>query len=387
MAADSALKKAEELRPVYMVEVRDVREQAWIELYNQSSGPIGQSQYEAALPILENANLIYDARPEIRVILGQIYFQLGNYEKAVENAERGLSIIRNNAADFDTATVRGWREMEPDIPPLLAQAYLNLQQFDRAAATLRPLLDAEPGNQDYARTQASIFARMGQQDPSRAQAWSDSARAVLQRMAQASGGSMSSSDHYVMAMTFYEMSDYPGAVGSFNSVLTQAPNNRDAVEWRTRALYEWVQDLQPAGGQPLTDARNQLIESAQKWLELDPNSNYPYLLLAGQLQQSGANDRAQAIVQQYSALPFYTVNMELRPGRGNVTVLSDITNKTMTAGQQLTLRFTFFGPGGATLGTKDGTVTLPVADATAALQVDFETTQPVEGYSYQVVGR
>jgi tetratricopeptide (TPR) repeat protein len=387
LAADSALKKAEELRPVYVVEVNDTREQAWIELYNQSSGPIGQSQYEQALPILENANLIYDRRPEIRIILGQIYFQLGNFQKAVENAERGLAIIRTNASEFDSTTVAGWREMEPDVPPLLAQAYLNLQQFDRAAATLRPLLDANPGNQDYARTQASIFARMGQQDPSRAQMWSDSARAVMQRMMQASGGTMSSSDHYVMAMTLYEMSDYPGAVGSFNSVLTQAPNNRDAVEWRTRALYELVQDLQPAGGQPLTDARTQLIQSAEAWLKLDPNNNYPYLLLAGQLQASGSNDRAQQVVQQFTNLPFYTGNLELRPGRGSVTILSDITNKTMTAGQQLTLRFTFFGAGGATLGTKDATVTLPVADATAALQVDFETTQPVEGYSYTVVSR
>jgi tetratricopeptide (TPR) repeat protein len=376
LAADSALDKAEELRPVYLIEVRDVREQAWIELYNQSSGPIGEQRYQDALPMLENANLIYDERPEIRVMLGQIYFQLQNYEKAVENAQRGLTIIRENAADFDSATVAGWREMEPDVPPLLAQSYLQLQRFDEAAATLRPLLDADPGNQDYARTQASIFARMEQPD---------SARAVLQRMSQASGGTMTASDHYVMAMTFYEMSDYQGAVGSFDSVLSQAPNNRDAVEWKTRALYELVQDLQPAGGQPLTDARNQLIQSAEQWLRLDPNSNYPYLLLAGQLQQSGQNDRAQAIVQQFTSLPFYTVNMELRPGRGSVTVLSDITNKTLTAGQQLTLRFTFFGPGGSTLGTKDGTVTLPVADATAALQVDFETTQPVEGYSYAVV--
>jgi tetratricopeptide (TPR) repeat protein len=378
-AADSALKQAEALRPVYLLEVREAREKAWYDIYNEGGTFLRDNRYEESLPVFEAANIIYDRRPEIMVILGQIHYQLGNYEKAIENAQRGLTIIKSDMInEMDSVTAGIWREQEAEIPPLLAQSYLNLQRFSEAAATLRPLLDANPANQDYARTQASIFARMEQPD---------SATAVLQRMQQALGGTMSSSDHYVMAMTFYEMSDYPGAIGSFNNVLNQSPNNRDAVEWKTRALYELVQDLQPAGGQPLTDARNQLIQSAEAWLELDPNNNYPYLLLAGQLQASGNNDRAQQVVQQFTALPFYTGNLELRPGRGSVTVLADVTNKTMTAGQQLTLRFTFFGPNGATLGTKDGTVTLPVADATAALQVDFESAQPVEGYSYAVVSR
>jgi tetratricopeptide (TPR) repeat protein len=387
MAADSALKKAEELRPVYIVEIRDVREKAWIDMYNQANGPISQNRFAEAVPILENASLIYDERPEIRVILGQIHFQLGNeatapaektshFEKAVENANRALATIRENAADFDSATVAVWREMEPDIPPLLAQSYLSLQRYDQAAATLRPLLDADPTNTDYARTQASIFTRMNQPD---------SARAVLQRLSRAAGASMTAQDHYVMAMMLYEMSDFPGAVTSLNSVLQAAPSNRDAIEWRTRALYEQVQDLQPAGGQPLTDARNQLIASAEAWIRLDPNNNYPYLLMAGQLQQAGQNERAAQIVQQYSALPFYTSNLELRPGRGSVAILGDVINKTMTAGQPLRLRFTFFGPGNANLGTRDVTVTLPVADAAAAIQVDFESTQPVEGYSYAVL--
>jgi tetratricopeptide (TPR) repeat protein len=248
MAADSALKRAEELRPVMVVEIRDVREKAWIDMYNQSSGPIGQNRFDEALPILESANLIYDERPEIRVILSQIHFQLGNeatapaektshFEKAVENATRALAVIRENAADFDSATVAGWREMEPDIPPLLAQSYLSLERYDQAAATLRPLLDADPTNLDYARTQASIFTRMNQPD---------SARAVMARM-RTSGANMTAQDHYVMAMMLYEMSDFPGAVTSLNSVLQASPNNREAIEWRTRALFEIVQDLQAAG--------------------------------------------------------------------------------------------------------------------------------------------
>jgi hypothetical protein len=143
----------------------------------------------------------------------------------------------------------------------------------------------------------------------------------------------------------------------------------------------------PAGRrcQPLTDARNQLIASAEAWIKLDPNNNYPYLLSAGQLQAAGQQERAQQIFTQYSALQFYTSNLDLRAGRGTATVLGDIINKTMTAGQPLRLRFTFFGAGNANLGTRDVTVTLPPVDAASAFQVDFESTQPVEGYSYAVL--
>jgi hypothetical protein len=186
-------------------------------------------------------------------------------------------------------------------------------------------------------------------------------------------------------MTFYEMADYPSAVSSFASVLSAAPNNRDAIEWRTRAYNEIATDEATGGRAVTAETRTALIASAQQWLKLDPNADYPHLLLANQLNAAGDAAGAQAMVAQFTNLPFITRNLEMRAGRGSVTMFADIINKKLTPGQPLRLRVTFFGPGGTSLGTKDGSVTAPPVDATAAFQVDFETTQTVQGYSYAVL--
>jgi tetratricopeptide (TPR) repeat protein len=76
--------RASELYPLYEVEDRPMREQTWIDLYQQAGPLLDSGDYAGAAVFYENAHAIYQGRPEIMVTLAQIYASIGEYDRAVE---------------------------------------------------------------------------------------------------------------------------------------------------------------------------------------------------------------------------------------------------------------------------------------------------------------
>lgn len=376
--ADSALDRAEELRPVYKLEIDPIREQAWIEIYREGAALLDANRYAEVVPVYEQANVIFDKRPEIMALLGQVHLQLGNTDPAITNLKNALAIIQSDRInEMDSATAVQWRATAEEIPPVLAQAYISGQRFQEAVGTIRPMLDEDPSNADYARTLASIYAQMNQMD---------SVRAVYQRMERAAAGNLTAYDYQVIGLGYYELEDYQSAANSLESALRIAPKDRDAAEWRARSLFYLVQDQGTAATRETLQA---LADAAQLWIDLDPANAVTYTMLAQALNQmsSGQDPKIAQSIQAAEALKVEVDNLQMRRERaGGATVVGDVTNKSGTAGSMVTIRFTFYGVGGAVLGTQDAQVRLGAANAAAPLDVKYESTSQVDGYTYVVVG-
>lgn len=373
--ADSALSRAEELRPVYRLETSAIREEAWIDLYQQAAPFVNEARYEEAIPFYEAANVIYDERPEIMYTLGQIYLQMGQNDRAIENFRRSLQVIRSDAAQqMDSATVASWEELALEAPPMIAQALIQAERYQEAVAELRPLVEANPDNQAYARSLANIYVEIDQPD---------SARAVYDRLV-ASGG-LTATDYAEIGYGYYNMRDWSGAAEAFEAAVTVAPRDRDAVEWWVRALQIDLSEKEDAGTAVDPAEIRELVDAAERWLELDPNSHTAHLILAQTLNKAGDEARTLQLIEQIESLPFTVENLELRRERdGGGTVVGEVRNISLEPGQTLTLQFTFFGSSGTALGTQTARVSLPAPEASQVFNVEFTSPQAVEGYSYTV---
>src|SRR5688500_3025689 len=162
--AGTALAMAEQLRPIYVLETEGIRERAWIDQYNRAQPLLTAGDYLAAAEVLEGANAMYRQRPEIMIVLGQIYAQENQPDRAIAHLQRADSLIKAKLPELDSANAEMWRQNGADIPVTIAQAYISAKRFDEASAALKVLVDANPTNMMYARSLANIYAQSEKPD-------------------------------------------------------------------------------------------------------------------------------------------------------------------------------------------------------------------------------
>ena len=149
--------------------------------------------------------------------------------------------------------------------------------------------------------------------------------------------------------------------------------DRDALEWWARAL---LAQSEFAAIPPV----------ANRWLELDPQSQQGYAILAQATNESGDTQGAAAAVQRVSSLQFSVDNLQMRRGPDRAEVSGGVTNKTMAPGSTVTLVFTFYAANGSPLGTVNHTVALGAQGMSEVFQLTFDSASPVGGYGYTVGG-
>lgn len=371
--ADSALKRAEELRPIYQLETESIREQAWIDLYQQAAPHVNAGEYAEAVPHFENANAIYDARPEVMIALGQIYIQLEEYDKGLENLRNAMAIIESDRMqDVDSATAASWREQAQDIPVIIAQSLIQAGRYQEAADALRDLIAADPENSLLIRNLASVYVQMQQPD---------SARALYERLLARTD--LLAGDYYTVGVGFYNMEDFQAAADAFEAAASQAPKDRDALEMWARSLQIQLQDQEDGSAEADPALLQELEDAAQRWADLDPYSRNAYVVLAQTVNKAGKEDRTRELVRHIEQLPISVESLEARKPRiGGATVMGTVRNLSAEPGQTVTLRFTFYDRAGNAMGSESATVTLPAQDATQVFSIDFQSDQQVWGYGY-----
>ena len=108
--ADRFLDQAEELRPIYQLETEGIREQAWIDLYNKAAPLVSTGQYEEARQGLrERQRHLRRASRGHASRSGQIYAQLREHDKALENLDRAQALI--NSERMRAGGLRHGREL------------------------------------------------------------------------------------------------------------------------------------------------------------------------------------------------------------------------------------------------------------------------------------
>jgi len=375
-AADSMLARAVELRPLYQFEINPAREQAWIDRYEEAIPLVNSGQYDESALLLEDANAIYRDRPEVMLILGKIYAQQGNADEAIPMLRQAMEIVDSDLREsMDSVTVSNWDAQAEDVPVVITQALISSGQYEEAAAELRALLREDPANVVFQRSLASIYVQLEMPD---------SARAVYDEILSHEG--LSQGDFYQAGLGLYQIELYDRAADAFQTAFELAPMDRDAAEMWARSLQ-----LENAPGSS-PDSINQealaeLVEAAELWLELDPQSNNAYVILAQTENRLGNQERAQELITAVDALPIHTDQLQLtKLGSGGGTLSGVIKNNVAEANAPLTINVTFFGAGETPLGEGSVTVGLPPQDATQVFQIPFESDQEIMGYTYTIEG-
>jgi tetratricopeptide (TPR) repeat protein len=374
--ADRMLDRAEELRPIYQIELEPLREQTWINLFNEAQPALNAGQYDEAARIFEQADAMYERRPEVKIVLGQIYQALDRNEEAVELFRESITIIESGQIEqVDSVTAAQWQGHAETLPLAIADALIAAENYGEASQQLRRLLAEDPDNVVLARNLASVFIRMEQPD-SAAVIYDE-----LLRRPNLTGG-----DYYQIGVGLYNMDDYDGAADAFSDAVSAASMNRDAAEMWARSVQLAMPDAVEGEEADLAAVEEQR-DAAERWMELDPYNRNAHLIAAQAANRLGDEDRARELVQAIENLPVVVDNLQLRltPG-GGATVFGQVMNMTRPAGSTITVEMTFYGTGGQAIGTETTTVELPGQEASQALQVEFESDQEVTGYTYTIGG-
>lgn len=369
--AAAALDQAETLRPIYALETEGIRERAWIDQYQKAQPFLQSADYPGAAQVLEGANAIYRQRPEIMIVLGQIYAQGNEPDKAIVHLKRADSLITARIPEVDSTMSSSWKEQQAEIPVTIAQAYISAKRFDEASAALRGLVDANPDNLVYARNLANIYAQSEKPD---------SATAVYGRLLQRSD--VTPGDLYQIGIGLYTMDKYAEAAQAFRKETQLAPKDRDAFEM-------WARTIQLAVARGGADATpEQLAEmaaAAEGWLALDPQSRVGMLILAQTTNKAKNEARTVELVEKMDKLTVGVTDLQMRRNPdGGAELSGAIENFKAEPETPVTLTITFYDKAGTALGTQTANVKAGVKDAKRNFDVTFQSDKQVDGYTYTV---
>ena len=382
--ASAAFDKAEELRPVYMLDIDPIREGGWFDKYEEAQPLLSSGAYAEAAEVLELANLIYKKRPEIMIVLGQIYaseagtttdaaLRMEVTDKAIERLRAADEVINARIADVDSASAQNWTEQQSEIPVTIAQALISAERFDEAASALQELVNADPSNVPYATNLANVYTQSEKPD---------SAKLVYERLLTLDA--LAPGDLYLIGSGLYQANEYQLSAVAFKRSTEISSKDRDSFEMWTRSLQL---ELTTGGGdaEPTPEQLQEVITAAEQWTALDPNGRIGLLILAQTANKAGDEDRTVELVQQIEELNVGMIDMllERRPS-GGATLIGDIENLKADPGTSVTIEFTFYDRAGTVLGTQSVQVGTGLKDARTPFQAVFDSDQTVDGYTYTV---
>lgn len=359
--AGQAMDRAEELRPIYKFETEPIRERAWIGLYQEAIPLVNQGDYEGAAEVFEQANAIFQGRPEAMFTLGQIYAQLRRHDDALAMFDKALAVVNDEerTTAMDSATVAQWQEQAAEVPLMRAQILADAGRFEEAVNMFAELYAAHPEDNMIARNYAAILVQLDREEE---------AFAVYEELM--SRPDLGSQEFYSIGIGFYQGDDYVRAAQAFQGAAERSVKDRDAYEM-------WARSLQ------LDSMYAEVIAPAEQWTELDPYNRNAFLILAQAVNHEGDEDRARDLVAAIEEMPIYVDQLQIvRHGGGGATVTGNMTNVKLDEGASVILTFTFYSEDGAELGTAQTMVSAPAKDMNQVFRVDFASSEYVGGYGY-----
>lgn len=361
-AAGEHFDRAIELRPVYEIQLAELREGEWIELYQEANPYIQSGDYETAVEYFEDADAIYRGRPEVMITLGQLYAQLRQHDEAVDAIDRALAFEDSEYMSVaDSATAASWREQMEGLSLLKGQVLADAGRFEEAVTVYQELSAEDPANVELKRGLAAILMELGRQDE---------AFAVYDELIAMPG--LDPSTLFSIGVGFYQGEDYGKAAEAFGAAAEASVNDRDALEMWTRSLQ-------------LDSAYAEVPAVADRWIELDPNSRNGWTILAQATNQLGDQQATQEAIRTVESLEVSVRDLQMsRYGNGGASVTGSLVNQTLDPGSSVTMRFTFYDDQGAPLGTVTETFSVGQPDMAEVIQVEFESTEQVGGYGYDL---
>ncbi len=150
-AADSAFARTTTLCPGFAAEVEQERLRAWARAYQTGLDSYQSGDTAAAVTSWEQANLIYEGRPDATFNLAVLASERGNYDRSVELFEKTLTILEEMPADTSAAEMASRletrRNAEAGMLNVGAQRF-GAKDYAGAATVFKGLVDLDPNNRD-----------------------------------------------------------------------------------------------------------------------------------------------------------------------------------------------------------------------------------------------
>lgn len=353
--------RAQAIYPAYELEVEPAREQAWATAFNEGVEAYNAGDMDAAIAAWSRANAVYGLRPEGFLNLAVIYTQQNQYDQAIQAYRAGLRAIdsRPQTRELTPEELTEREESKGTMLENLAQLLTFTEQFAEAETLYRQQLAADPDDIELQSNLALSLARQGKEAE---------AQAIYSRLLSQPG--LSGSDLFNIGVALFNAKSFDQAAEAFRRVTETMPNSRDAWYNYANALY--------AGNEFAA-----LVPVAERLMTVDPLNENSALILARAYREAQQNPKALAALQANEEVPVHVEDLEMRPGASQTTVRGRVIGNKAAAGSPVRLRFTFYGPTGAEVGTQTVNVSAPAADASANFEVVLP--QAASAYKYELV--
>jgi hypothetical protein len=159
------------------------------------------------------------------------------------------------------------------------------------------------------------------------------------------------------------------AAEAFQRVTELQPESRDA--W-----FNYANSLFAA------EAWDSLAVVGSRLVELDPLGENARLMTARAQLELGDRQGALASLEVVDSAPVHVEGLQMQRSGNSVTVFGRMVGKSADPGSEVTLLFSFFGEGGAPLGTERVRVAAPAEGESAAFEVPF--ARLASAYRYEL---
>lgn len=162
--ADSAFDRAEQLHPPLREEIRAQRASAWLQAAGAGEALMNSQQYPQAISRFEQAEALYDERPESKINLAVLYANAGEYARS-EVAYRSVIDLHSVPVNAEDSSARGrFREIATirlaQLMDRRGVEAFEAQRYDDAVAAFSDARALNPHARDHAFNLAqSIYAQ------------------------------------------------------------------------------------------------------------------------------------------------------------------------------------------------------------------------------------
>ncbi|CAN5681774.1 hypothetical protein BH23GEM6_BH23GEM6_04610 [soil metagenome] len=357
------LERAQEIYPAYEMEIEPVLEQAWAVAFNEGVAAYNAGDMTGAAEAWMRATRINPAGSEAFMNLAVIYTQQAEYDEAIQAYRQGLASLEvEPATRVLTEEDREAREeTRQAMTANLAQLLNFTEQFSEAEQLYRQQLQASPTNVEALSNLAVAIGRQGR---------AAEAQEIYNRLL--GDPNLGATDLFNVGVALFQGENFEQSAEAFRRFTEIQPNSRDGWYNLSNALYA-------------QNSWQALVPVAQRLVELDPLNENSALILARAHREAGQNQRALQALQANEAHPVHIEDLEFRPGAERAVVRGRAVGNRASAGTPIQLRFTFFGEGGATVGTETVTITAPTEGQSAAFEATYSGASPAITYRYELV--
>jgi tetratricopeptide (TPR) repeat protein len=395
--ADSAFDRAETLYPDYAEEIDPERLDLWIRRYNAGVAAIQANSHDDAIRHFEDANRVYDKRPDAFLSVASLYARKGDLAAAEKAYRSALDVIRGPASkSLGPDVAKEWRESEDLASTQLAQILADQGGYDEAAKIYRALIEKQPDNAQARSNLAVVLSKGGHPE--------EASKIYAELLARPD---LNETALFNIGVGLYRAEQYEGASQAFRKVVAANPTSHDGLYNYGQAIYARIGELDRARAAATgTDAdrlttqvigaNRELLEVAGKLREIDPNNRIAAMMLAqaqrsmGELEKDPAaaeewKKKVLATLEQAENMPFGISDTRIETLDGTVRLTGSLTNAKLPAGQQVTIEFTFLDATGAAVATQSVTVAAPAPESAVDFTVEAKTDRTVTRWKYHAL--